>query len=239
MANPKNALVPATIQQANVKVDINVDSITSIGIVRYEKALNKHLAENRKAREEARKEHANLSKQLQDSLKKNINKVFEKTIAALVKVLQPLADESAAIGDHKPFDVEKNCVVQSNGFARRGGVAVVDDDEDDNVDEETNDLVHAVTLTCIGRTFYKHLELTDEQKKLHKAIQEKALFISETEKQEMDLRQRKQNMPSTERELRARLMEAHLNTTEEGRAMLDALNVDIDIDAIKKIGCIE
>ena len=240
-----NSLVPVHVHQSSVKVDINVDSITAIGVAKYEKALTKHLTENRKAREEAQKELGKAQNSLSLSAEKSAEAAFAKVSSQLTKIVEGLAE-----GDDKKIKMNSVFNVRSLGFHTSKGCTVVDEDEDcddDDCDEECDEVgvdchtslkgkKHLVQITVGGLTFNKYIEITDEQKKLHNIVASKGAFIRASQAQELELRQRKQNIASTEREMRARLMEAQLNSTEEGRALLESLNAEMDIESIKQIG---
>jgi len=200
------------VPEISVEATFNKSDLITIAVAKGERILRQNLIDKRKEASEI-KEKISENKAAQDKALKSLQGSYELQAAALNKITRKLDPEAIFITNTsivKPYDYEKREEATKNRFA----------------------------ISFRNYTIaQKDTNLTKEQKSLRAKAKTLAKALSKAQNDALDVKRKISDIASLERQMRARMMEAQLKSTKEGKALLDQLLKESGIDSsIKLLG---
>ena len=200
------------VPEISVEATFNKSDLITIAVAKGERILRQNLIDKRKETNDIRKA-INDNKDMQGKVLKNLLGSYEPQAAALNKIIEKLNPEAVvltSISIAKVYDYKKREEFPKNRF----------------------------TISFKNYTIArKDTNLTKEQKDLRAKAKTLTTALSKSQNEALDIKRKLSDITSLERQMRARMMETQLNSTKEGKVLLNKILKESGIDSsIKLLG---
>ena len=199
----------------NVQADFDKNDLVTVAVARGEALMRKELKTKMALIDETRENHEKLYKEYNASFK-SMKNPFEKYVKPLNEILKTIDKHLKVTIDALPYSRTRSEISE-----RKPKEAAI----------------FSITLTGGQTLKTKVTNLNKTQNDMLKKIAEHVDTISDLEDEAIELKRRLSDIPTLERQMRAKVVEHHLEQSIDGKKLLDRLTSEITLDpAIKLLG---